>query len=189
MTASMFMEMSKKGEKVIVNGNNGRKEVEDMMSLESELAKISKEIGTYYRSDYSSHNRDNFGGGNSALASSFAAAAALDGSFCVVPSDDFMFRNFESRESIRQQVDVRKQRGGSPVQSQGGGNGRSVAKLLGTLKTLTEENEKLMKENEALRRQKVEADEAKEFVKNFKKEYEGERGKGGKTVFRKSKFN
>jgi regulator of replication initiation timing len=47
-----------------------------------------------------------------------------------------------------------------------------IGNLLKTLQSLTEENALLLKENEQIRQMKAEADEAKEFVKRFKKEYD-----------------
>ena len=77
--------------------------------------------------------------------------------------------NFSPRASG---LSRQKSRAFSPVPTPSG-NSKSVTNLLGTLQTLTEENDKLLKENEGLRRHKAEADEAKEMVKRFKKEYEG----------------
>ena len=162
--------------------------VDNMLSLEQELAHLSAELGLYSATAKAgesgaaaSMSKARFGrraGKANPLASSFAAAAALDGSFCVVPSQDLLSeRNLRLRTlgGNKRQRNIGKGKiaasdavGGSPQEvlasSAMGGQNQPVAlqKLLNTLQTLMEENASLLRENESIRQMKVEADEAKE---------------------------
>ncbi|GMH75590.1 hypothetical protein TrRE_jg12990 [Triparma retinervis] len=240
MTASAFMDMVAGGKKVENKQEQGQRQGEGqekeqnrppkksapnpvlaMMSLETELAHLSAELGIHSAAvkgtrEGLGRTRGGRGGGpggegvgvgvgvkvggkiitQRSLASSFAAAAALDGSFCVVPNSEYSRRSkggnkggtlVVSPASMLPRSLHQKERKHSPKSSQTSLNvshsqprsspassqeAAGIGNLLKTLQALTEENAVLLRENENMRQMKAEADEAKEFVKKFKKEYD-----------------
>jgi len=150
-------------------------EVSSMLALERDLATLSQTlnlttIATSTLSDsvtFQTVASDHPNPSNSAgSASSYAAAAALDGSFLVVPTttaSSFL----PSPKSSPQRTAAHT----APTHSSRT-HAHEISRLLNSMKVLSDENTSLLLEVEALRTARVEAVESKEAMRRFQAEYE-----------------
>ncbi len=152
--------------------------VEDMLKLEHELSNLSSQLGLapLSSSNLTSTIQSSFiaRASQTSLASSFAAAAALDGSFCVVPSNDIIptFLGPMSPNLANRAIEPSPTLRASPRQFVNPNHQQQVQRLLNSMKTLSDENAKLLAEVESMRTALAEAAATRQRMEKFKREYE-----------------